>query len=180
MRAVRQDRMCSWARASARLAKACSQAHNVTQGALGRRAVCCVLILLLCSTCAASAAEGPVSGPEEQCLPPWEFSRVDSVHVGVPPARPAAVGPGHLLFSVPMQIYKSVISPAGGRRCGMYPSCSSYAQDAVQNLGFVVGVTMACDRLLRCGNDPHFYRLIRDDEWILKYDPVDDSRDDCE
>lgn len=143
-------------------------------------ATTCVLLLLLCSTCAASVVEGHDSGPGERCLPPWEFSSVDSSRVQVPPSPPEAVGPEHVLFSVPMQIYKSVISPAGGRRCGMYPSCSSYAQDAVQNLGTMVGVTMACDRLLRCGNDPHFYRLIRDDGWVLKYDPVDDSRDDSE
>ncbi len=166
--------------ATARLAEACSQRHNVTRGAVGRSAVCGVLVLLFCSAGAVSVAEGPVSGPEEQCLPPWEFSRVDSVQVGVTPARPAAVGPEHLVLSVLMRTYKSVISPVGGRRCGMHPSCSSYAQDAIQNLGPVVGVTMACDRLLRCGNDPHFYCLIRDDGWVLKYDPVDDSRDSCE
>ncbi|MCK4410197.1 MAG: membrane protein insertion efficiency factor YidD [Candidatus Eisenbacteria sp.] len=74
-----------------------------------------------------------------------------------------------------MRTYKSAISPAGGRRCGMYPSCSSYAQDAVQKLGAVVGVTMACDRLLRCGNDPHFYHLVRDNGRVLRSDPLDDA-----
>ena len=133
-------------------------------------------MLLLCSAGAASPVEEPASKPEEQGLPPWEFSRVDSAQVGVPPARPAAVGPEHLMLSVFMRTYKSVISPVGGHRCGMYPSCSGYAQDAVRNMGAAVGVVMACDRLLRCGNDPHFYCSIRDDGWVLKYDPVDDSR----
>ena len=142
--------------------------------------MCCVLVLLFCSAAAASVAGGPVSESEEQCRPPWKFSQIDTVQAGVTPARPAAVGSEHLVLSTLMWTYKSVISPVGGRRCAMYPSCSSYAQDAVQNRGPVVGVTMACDRLLRCGNDPHFYRLIRDDGWVLKYDPVDGSRDSCE
>lgn len=113
-------------------------------------------------------------------MPPWEFSWTDSSQAGVQPARPEAVGPAHLVFSILMRTYRSVISPVGGRRCGMHPSCSSYAQDAVRDRGTVIGVTMACDRLLRCGNDPHFYYLIRDDGWVLKYDPVDDSRNSSE
>ena len=138
-------------------------------------ATTCVLLLLLCSTCAASVVEGYDSGPGERCLPPWEFSSVDSSRVQVPPSPPEAVGPEHLVLSLLMRTYKSAISPAGGRRCGMYPSCSSYAQDAVQNMGTVVGVMMACDRLLRCGNDPHFYHLVRDDGRVLRSDPVDDA-----
>lgn len=164
------------ARASARLAVAWSQAHEVTRSAVGRSVVCCILVLLFCSAGAASVGEGRAAELEAQCLPPWEFSRVDSVHVDALPARPPAVGPEHLVFSLFMRTYKSVISPVGGRRCAMYPSCSSYAQDAIQNLGIAVGAAAACDRLLRCGNDPRFYRLIRDDGWILHYDPVDDSR----
>ena len=147
----------------------------MTLGAVGRSIACCVLVLLLCSTCAASVVEGRDPGPKEQYLPPWEFSRVDSSRVDVPPVLPEAVGPEHLVFSILMRIYTSVISPTGGRRCGMYPSCSSYAQEAVQNLGTVVGVTMACDRLLRCGNDPHFYHLVHDDGRVLRSDPVDDA-----
>ena len=135
---------------------------------------CCALILLLCSAGAASAEE-PVSEPEERCLPPWEFSLVDSARVDAPSGRPAAVGPEHLAFSVLMRTYKSVISPVGGRRCGMHPSCSSYAQDAIQYLGPVVGVVMACDRLLRCGNDPHLYRLVREQGRVLRSDPVDNA-----
>jgi len=91
---------------------------------LRRGVACCVLVLLLCSTCAASVVEGHDSVPEEQCLPPWEFSSVDSSRVDVPPVPPDGVGPEHLVLSVLMRTYKSVISPVGGRRCGMYPSCS--------------------------------------------------------
>ena len=77
----------------ARLAEACLQEHNVTRGAVGRSVVCGILALLLSSAGAASVADGPASDPEEQCLPPREFSRVDSIQVGVTPARPAAGGP---------------------------------------------------------------------------------------
>jgi putative component of membrane protein insertase Oxa1/YidC/SpoIIIJ protein YidD len=128
----------------------------------------------------ASAVGGHDSGREERCVPPWEFSRVDSSLVDATPALPEAVGPERLVLSVLMRTYKRAISPAGGRRCGMYPSCSSYARDAVQNLGAVVGVLMACDRLLRCGNDPHFYHLVRDNGRVLRSDTVDNARRDSE
>ena len=146
-----------------------------TRGAVGRSVACCVSVLLLCSTCAASVIEGRDSRPQEQRLPPWEFSRADSSVVDAPQARPAAVRPERLVFSVLMWTYNSVISPVGGRRCCMYPSCSSYAQDAIQNMSTVVGVTMACDRLLRCGNDPHFYHPVVDDGRVLRNDPLDNA-----
>ena len=140
-----------------------------------RLIACLVGALLLCRAGAACAGEGAGLAPEEQCLPPWEFSRADSVEVCAPPPRPAAVRPERLAMSVLMRAYKGVISPVRGRSCGMSPSCSSYAREAIQSRGAVVGVMMACDRLLRCGNDPHLYRLVRDNERVLRRDPVDDA-----
>ena len=37
--------------------------------------------------------------------------------------------------------------------CPMYPSCSEYSRQAVERHGFVIGWSMAMDRLLRCGRD---------------------------
>jgi hypothetical protein len=37
--------------------------------------------------------------------------------------------------------------------CPMYPSCSEYSRQAVEKHGFVIGWSMAMDRLLRCGRD---------------------------
>ncbi len=51
------------------------------------------------------------------------------------------------------RFYKQYISPADGNRCGMYPSCSSYGQEAVKKHGLFIGWIMTCDRLIRCGRD---------------------------
>ena len=135
----------------------------------------CGVILLLSSGAVASVDGELVCEPEAQCMVPWEFAHVDSFQTGVTPKRPGAVGPEHLVFSVLMWTYKNMISPVGGHRCGMYPSCSSYTQEAIQRLGPVVGVITGCDRLLRCGNDPHFYCLVRDHGRILRSDSVDNA-----
>lgn len=46
--------------------------------------------------------------------------------------------------------YKRWISPALPQRCKYYPSCSSYAVEAVKELGPVKGSIVAGWRLLRC------------------------------
>ena len=51
------------------------------------------------------------------------------------------------------RFYKQYISSADGNRCGMYPSCSSYGQEAVKKHGLFIGWIMTCDRLIRCGRD---------------------------
>jgi len=49
--------------------------------------------------------------------------------------------------------YKTVVSATDGDRCGMSPSCSSYAAQAFKKHGFFMGWMMSCDRLIRCGRD---------------------------
>ncbi|MBF0233565.1 MAG: membrane protein insertion efficiency factor YidD [Desulfamplus sp.] len=51
------------------------------------------------------------------------------------------------------QLYRDVISPADGDRCGMSPSCSKYGQEAFTKHGLFMGWIMTCDRLIRCGRD---------------------------
>ena len=50
----------------------------------------------------------------------------------------------------PIRFYQRLISPAIGPRCRYYPTCSSYAVQAIQELGVVRGVILAGWRLLRC------------------------------
>ncbi|MCF8068670.1 MAG: membrane protein insertion efficiency factor YidD [Desulfobacterales bacterium] len=54
---------------------------------------------------------------------------------------------------VPIRFYQKYISPVDGDRCAMYPSCSHYAADAVNEHGIIKGWVMTCDRLIRCGRD---------------------------
>ena len=58
------------------------------------------------------------------------------------------------LLSAPLLLlirgYKRFISPAFAPRCRYYPSCSSYAMQAIEELGPVRGLILAAWRLLRC------------------------------
>jgi hypothetical protein len=58
--------------------------------------------------------------------------------------------------------------------CPMHPSCSAYAQEAMERHGFVTGWAMAMDRLMRCGRDEERLspRIWTDGRWKI-YDPVD-------
>jgi putative membrane protein insertion efficiency factor len=46
--------------------------------------------------------------------------------------------------------YRYLISPWLGNHCRFYPSCSSYAQTAVETHGALRGSGLALRRLLRC------------------------------
>lgn len=49
-----------------------------------------------------------------------------------------------------IRTYRAVLSPALGGRCRFYPSCSHYAQDAIELRGAVRGGALAVWRILRC------------------------------
>ncbi|MBN2465402.1 membrane protein insertion efficiency factor YidD [candidate division WOR-3 bacterium] len=47
--------------------------------------------------------------------------------------------------------YKAVLSPLQGSNvCNFYPTCSQFARAAIRSQGFVPGVVMGADRLMRC------------------------------
>lgn len=49
-----------------------------------------------------------------------------------------------------IKIYKRFISPLLGNRCRFYPSCSSYAIEAITKYGAIKGSFMAFKRIIRC------------------------------
>ncbi|MCL5291118.1 MAG: membrane protein insertion efficiency factor YidD [Actinobacteria bacterium] len=49
-----------------------------------------------------------------------------------------------------IRLYQRAISPLGAPRCRFYPSCSSYAIDAIEEYGAATGLYLAVRRLLRC------------------------------
>lgn len=47
--------------------------------------------------------------------------------------------------------YKRYISPMLGQHCRFYPTCSSYAIEALKTHGLFKGLALTVWRLLRCG-----------------------------
>jgi len=46
--------------------------------------------------------------------------------------------------------YKRVLSPFLGNHCRYFPTCSSYADEAIRKYGFLKGSFLGGRRLLRC------------------------------
>jgi hypothetical protein len=57
-------------------------------------------------------------------------------------------------FTLIIKFYQKWISPSFGPRCKYYPSCSTYAADAVSEYG-TKGLAMAAWRLVRCNPWSH-------------------------
>lgn len=49
-----------------------------------------------------------------------------------------------------IDVYRRFLSPLLGPRCRFFPSCSAYAQEAVERHGLLRGGAHALWRLLRC------------------------------
>jgi putative membrane protein insertion efficiency factor len=75
---------------------------------------------------------------------------------------------GYFLL-IPIYFYKWFISPLSGPSCRHTPSCSTYAVDAIKNLGPLRGLLLGTNRILRCrpggthGYDP------APEIWIKRY-----------
>lgn len=54
------------------------------------------------------------------------------------------------LVLAPIRVYRRLVSPLLGPRCRYYPTCSTYAEQAVRELGPVRGTILAVWRVLRC------------------------------
>jgi hypothetical protein len=50
----------------------------------------------------------------------------------------------------PLHLYRKLISPALPPRCKYYPSCSTYAVEALRELGLIRGSIVAAWRVVRC------------------------------
>jgi putative membrane protein insertion efficiency factor len=55
-----------------------------------------------------------------------------------------------MLLVLPIRAYQLVVSPLLGPRCRFYPSCSSYAVEALRGHGPLKGTWLSAHRLLRC------------------------------
>ena len=74
------------------------------------------------------------------------------------PVTSPSFGAKLLLF--PIYFYRYAISPLIGPRCRFYPTCSTYAVEAIKIHGAIKGGYLAFKRILRCnplnegGEDP--------------------------
>lgn len=46
--------------------------------------------------------------------------------------------------------YRLLLSPWVGNQCRFYPSCSVYAEEAIETHGCVKGITLATRRIAKC------------------------------
>lgn len=66
------------------------------------------------------------------------------------PVRSRARGPLARALLALIAFYQRHISPALPRRCRYYPTCSSYAVEAIEVHGVAKGMLLATWRVLRC------------------------------
>ena len=55
----------------------------------------------------------------------------------------------HLCIGL-LMVYRACLSPMLGPACRFHPTCSVYAQDAIERYGVLKGLVMAGRRLLKC------------------------------
>jgi len=46
--------------------------------------------------------------------------------------------------------YKRFVSPLLGNNCRFYPTCSTYAYQAIEKYGLIKGIFLGIKRLLKC------------------------------
>ena len=54
------------------------------------------------------------------------------------------------LLILPIRLYQRILSPLLPARCRFYPTCSSYAVEAIQKHGPIRGLWLALVRILKC------------------------------
>jgi hypothetical protein len=70
--------------------------------------------------------------------------------VAAHPAIPPPAGWGARCLTWPIIAYRRWLGPALPARCRFYPSCSTYALEALGRHGGLRGTSLAVRRLLRC------------------------------
>jgi hypothetical protein len=112
------------------------------------------------------------------CALLWDHAEETNISEAAQESR-NVLSPGFLI-SRPCQwmitFYRSQISPALGRRCSLYPSCSEYARQALAKHG-ILGMTIYADRAVREPDVVSQKKQPLIDDGVLKYVDVLDDHD---
>lgn len=86
-------------------------------------------------------------------------------------------GSGHLLALILLHTYRSTLARSDMDLCAFRPSCSRFAQLAIDEFGTIRGILLGTDRLLRDGPSAldYGYRPAGDGRHLL--DPITDYQD---
>lgn len=108
---------------------------------------------------------------DEKPFAPWDFNSPASAREETPALETDTSACGNLLIQA-IRLYQQYVSPVIGDRCQMYPSCSSYAIDAIKKHGCLIGSVMTSDRLIHETNETDHALLIEKEGDYGYYDPV--------
>ena len=113
----------------------------------------------------------PCYGMDEKSFAPWDYQ--DSMPAGEDELEQEedASSCGYILIQA-IRFYQHYVSPVIGDRCQMYPSCSSYAVQAIKKHGCIIGSVMTSDRLIHEANETDLVPFIEKDDDSGYYDPV--------
>lgn len=115
--------------------------------------VCCLSVLIFVSPVLANAAAdlafireaNPMTTPkpkESVRFNPQETSELKLVATGL------------------IRLYQKFVSSQDGPSCSFLPSCSRFGMGCIQEYGFIRGVLLTADRLIRCNGSQsnHYHR----------------------
>lgn len=91
------------------------------------------------------------------------------------PEESRSTSPAALSALWGLAFYRTFISPVDGERCPSYPSCSTYAVEAVGRHGFLLGILLTGGRLVAEADEAAFSpRILVNGRWRV-YSPVEDD-----
>jgi putative membrane protein insertion efficiency factor len=108
---------------------------------------------------------------DEKPFTPWDFNNTASGGEETPVQETYVSSCGYFLVQA-IRFYQQYISPVIGDRCQMYPSCSSYAVEAIKKHGCLIGSIMTSDRLIHEANETDHAPFIEIEGDSGYYDPV--------
>lgn len=90
---------------------------------------------------------------------------------------PYETNPLSLVLDTGIKFYQKVISTSQGDACNFHPSCSRFARQAIRKYGFLWGILMTSDRLMRCNPSAykHFNTYYPGLHEYHIYDPVENN-----
>jgi putative membrane protein insertion efficiency factor len=113
----------------------------------------------------------PCYSTDEKPFAPWDFNNPALEREETPAPGTNTSSCGYFLIQA-IRFYQHHVSPVIGDRCQMYPSCSSYAVEAIKKHGCLIGSVMTSDRLIHEANETDHAPLIETEGDYGYYDPV--------